>query len=175
MRKRLATAVLILALGGCAGPARRPEPGADPGTLVSTYVAGGLSGGSAMETLPGPGGAPTGIGMTHTAGAAGSQAGAGSASGAAASGLGVSALVIGNVALVGIDPNVIPGGPGSGQVISDVRARVLDRFPQFDAVFVTTDPARVAQIANLHGQIRDGTSAVTLMDDIQSVVRAVRE
>lgn len=149
-----------------------PAPGRAPdlSTQVSHFVAGGLSGGSSTETMPGPGGTPSGIGMTHTAGAVGSPAGAGNATGAATPGHGVSTLVIGNVALIGIDPNVAPGG----RVASDVRARVLYRFPQFTAVQITTEPGRVSQIARLHEQMQSGTSAVDLMDEIQSVVNAVR-
>ena len=72
----------------------------DLGMQVSSFVAGlsVLNGGTAGTTGPartggggggtvaGPGGSPSGIGMTHTAGAVGSPAGAGSATGAATPG-----------------------------------------------------------------------------------------
>lgn len=174
----------------------------DLGMQVSSFVAGlsVMNGGTAGTTGPartgaggggvaGPGGSPAGIGMTHTAGAAGSPAGAGSATGAATPGagggggrgttVGVSTIIVGNVAFIGIDPAtmVITGGgtvtDTTGDLSTYIRSRVITQFPQLADVFVTTDKAQVSRIARIHGDMLSGMPATRMLPEILTVVRTL--
>ncbi|MDF2626646.1 MAG: hypothetical protein K0R39_477 [Symbiobacteriaceae bacterium] len=169
-RRILGAAASLVLLAGCAGPMRRPEPQPDFSTRVSAFAANVIQGGSFTHS---PGGTPDGgIGMTHTAGAVGSPAGAGSASGAATQAMGASAVIVGNVAFVGIDPQVWPAISPTLQ--QNIRKRVLAQFPQLVEVQVITDPQRATQVARLQQEMHAGVPATQLMDEILGVAAVAR-
>lgn len=170
VKRQLCAAVLLILLSGCAGPARRPEPQPDFAARVSAFAADTIQGGRFSHL---PGGLPDGgVGMTHTAGAVGSPAGAGNASGAATPASGAHAVIIGNVAIVGIDPEVWPAV--SPTVLNSVRTRTLAQFPQLADVRVVTEAGQAGRVARLQAKMQAGAPATTLMEEIQAVVEAAR-
>lgn len=170
MKRRLCAAVLVVVLAGCAGPARRPEPQPSLAARVSAFAADTIQGGRFSHL---PGGMPDGgVGMTHTAGAVGSPAGAGNATGAATPPMGTSAIVVGNVAYVGIDPQIWPAvGP---TVLRRVRSDALSQFPQLTEVRVLTEPGLASRVARLQQNMEAGVPATALMDEIRAVVEATK-
>jgi len=165
-------------IGGIVGSAARDGVGmagrgqTDMGQQISQVVGQALSG-------AGTGGF---LGM----GADDPDAGAG---GPAAGGVGVSTLVIGNIALVGVDLNTAgaetgigaPGGAGGGMGagmadgMSDVKGTVKNQvratFPQVADVFVTTDPELVYQISVIAGDIQQGVSVLEKLEEVFLVAR----
>lgn len=143
----------------------------DLGQQISTYVAG-------IE----------GVGRSGAAGAPSSEPRV-SAQPSARS-VGVSTIVLGNVAFVGLDLRTLPGGGTtsgawsggtttgtkvgttagtSGDWDALIRSRVIERFPQIADVFVTTDPGTVHRIARVGAHIRAGASAAPHLGEMHAI------
>lgn len=189
-------------VGGTAGPTTFGATGTtaarlDLGRQISFYVAG----------LDGIGGAGTGTpaGTTGTATAPGTTTTGGTAAGGTVTGpagtvttlrpVGVSTLIVGNVAYIGIDASTLPAGtlggtfgggggtfgagravygPGTpGTAVSTagfygfLRDRIRTRFPEVSDVFVTTEPVTVYRIAR-------ATAGGTTTVDVSDVITVIR-
>jgi hypothetical protein len=86
--------------------------------------------------------------------------------------MGASAVIVGNVAFVGIDPQVWPAISPTLQ--QNIRKRVLAQFPQLVEVQVITDPQRATQVARLQQEMHAGVPATQLMDEILGVAAVAR-
>jgi hypothetical protein len=158
--------------GGAQAGATSRAPGNPPpdmGRLISNYVAGldVINGGTNVRSGPLAGGLGGGGGGAG-AGAAGKDM-ATDMTGAETSrigrGVGVSTMVVGNRAFIGIDPTTIgvgrttgsadisttgdARGPAGAGLEGYLRDRIRSRFPQVSEVYVTTDPALVSRIARI--------------------------
>lgn len=164
------TLVLLGAITGC-GAAQRPKgaaPAPDLGAEISTLVAqlhpvGGSRGGqidraNGMDVGPSEGGAT----------------------------MGISTLMVGNLAYVGIDMNSTAfgagrfgpthaGGPDGGGVNAGmeptVRSQVRSVFPQVADVFITTEPDLVYRIARVAGEMQAGGSVSGRVEEIYAIAR----
>lgn len=171
----------------------------DLGRQISDVVA--QIDGLGATDIAGAAGSPatgTHIGTAGVAGGAGDRAGgaAGQAGGALPGSVGVSTLVVTNVAFVGIDTNTLargagnergsaggaggtapgivgaPGGAGDPTGVADrVRAEVMASFPQIADVFVTTDPDLVSRIARVAGNVQSGVSMAGQMAEVAAITR----
>lgn len=104
-------------------------------------------------------------GVAGADGAAGGQAG-----GAAQRNIGVSTLVVTNVALVGIDAATLGGGDTAGMQ-ERVRSQVTAAYPQIADVLVTTDPELVYRIARMAASVQRGTSMAGQMAEVAAIAR----
>lgn len=156
--------------GGPAAPVPAPAPPAaatraDPAGEISRFVA-GLDG-------VGPGYAAAGATPARRS-------------------VGVSTLLMGDVALVGLDagtpaarggsaPDPVPGsadlggmpGPAGLPLEDYIHGRVLTAFPNVKDVFVTTDPALVGRIARVSGRLQAGEPAEAHQKEIDAIARSL--
>jgi hypothetical protein len=164
-----------------------PAPAADLGQRISNYVAGldVINGGTNVWIGPLAGGYGGG------GGAGAGQIGAGrdmaaDMTGADTSrigrGVGVSTMVVGNRAFIGIDPTTIgvgqvmggnaasttgdARGPAGAGLEGFLRDRVRSEFPEVTEVYVTTEPGLVRQIARVTTAGHTGADA-----DIVQIIR----
>lgn len=166
-------------MGAGAGTAGAAQPGptgrapgtppTDMGRLISNYVAGldVINGGTNVRSGPLAGGHGGGGGGSG-AGAAGRDMSAdmtGAETSRIGRGVGVSTMVVGNRAFIGIDPTTIgvgrttggtdisttgdARGPAGAGLEGYLRGRIRSRFPQVTEVYVTTNPALVSRIARI--------------------------
>ncbi|HYG58261.1 MAG TPA: hypothetical protein VD902_09405 [Symbiobacteriaceae bacterium] len=178
------------AAGGGMAAGAAQGAGTDLGQQISHFVArmGGVGGG-------GGGGLTTGrMGLGGTAGR-----GAGGGGAAAAGNVGVSTLVIENLAFVGLDMSTVTGGGGAGAGGSPggamggatgaggatggtttgpgledrIRNEVRAAFPQVDEVYVTTSPGMVYRIARITGDVQAGVSTAPRLSEIFSIATAM--
>ncbi|HYF76493.1 MAG TPA: hypothetical protein VD973_05150 [Symbiobacteriaceae bacterium] len=160
------------AAGGAQAGATGRAPGNPPpdmGRLISNYVAGldVINGGTNVRSGPIAGGLGGG-GGGEGAGAAGRDMTTdmtGADTSRIGRGVGVSTMVVGNRAFIGIDPTTIgvgrttggadisttgdARGPAGAGLEGYLRDRIRSRFPQVSEVYVTTDPALVSRIARI--------------------------
>jgi len=168
--KTVLTLSLAGAVTGCGAEQRRPPApqASDLGTEISAFVA-----------QLHPVGGPRGGQIDRAYGMDVGPAGGGPV-------MGISTVLVGNVAYIGIDTTTTAfagggpgpthaGGPGGGGVNSGmeptVRSQVRSLFPQIADVYVTTDPELVFRIARLGGDIRAGISLTGRLEEIFTMAR----
>lgn len=190
--------------GGTAGGGmNRTGNRADLGQELSAFIAGldGMGYGGAG------GGGTTGAGMTGGVGgtAPGTAGGAGTAGGGttdagARRSVGVSTLVLGNVAFVGIDTATLHGGTmggmtgttmgttgttmgttgttmgttgAGGDMETRIRSAVRSAYPQIADVIVTTSPTMVFRIARVTSDLQAGLPGTYRLTEMFSIARAM--
>lgn len=142
---------------------------------------GSLGGGYSTAEAIGRTGQIGGNGANGASGANGRGAKAGNGKRRTASGrsVGVSTLVVGSVAFVGVDLTTVPkqpaGVPGSDAeaVKRAVRAEVHRSYPEITDVVVTTNPAHVWRLAQVSRNISSGVSTLGWLDELLNTAQAI--
>lgn len=155
-RYALAFLLLAVALGGCAGAARRPAPTPAPTVQRSNTPNAGVNIRGASVQDQGPARYPS-----PRAGSAYDDPSTGVATVASAiPGAGpVKALVLGNVALIGLtsgDPNVH----------HRISQQLQSSFPHIVEVRFTQDPAQINRLAEAGQRIRTGRTIAPMLSEL---------
>jgi hypothetical protein len=175
----------------------------DQGAHISRYVAGltvisgaGGGGGSAGGTAGAGGGGMAGggttAGTTGTTGAGGGgTAGGGTTAGTTGTTgrqVGVSTLVVGDLAFIGIDLSTLqtgttgrpglsaagdPRGSAGPGLEGYLRQQVLAEFPHLAQVFVTTSPGLVSRIARVTSDDNQEVQARTMINEMFDIARTL--
>lgn len=166
--------VLTLALTGCPA-AERPEddpapppPGAAPGQTPQTTP--GDPGAPELDDRP-LGGTATGVGDMNTR-----------IQGLAQEVTGVEnvvAVVVGNIALIGIDTNVVPNqqnqvGETSPDQLERSVADAVERDQTIVEAYVTSDRQLTDRIRNIASNMDDGRPITQYLDDITDLLEEMR-
>lgn len=190
------SAVMLASTYGCAGVPRAGGPGAAGGQqgAIGGAEGGGVAGqaenagrnilggigGILGDGVPMAGHARTDMGQQISAAVGQALGGGGGVLGMGArgapgdaagndGGVGVSTLVVGNMALVGVNLE------GPADIEGTVQNQVRAAFPQIADVYVTTDPDLVHQISVIAGDIQQGVSVAGRLEEVFSIVRHMTE
>lgn len=185
--------------GGTTPPTTPGETVRDVAASISSAIAGmGLPGvrtvhtvtlsnvalvGLEMTTNAGPSGTPStgAAGPGTTGGGTTGRTGAGATTPTAPATPGTPGTAPGGTA-TGTAPGTSPAGtaPGAaaGGPMTDQQRAVADRvrtmFPQVVDVYVTSDPARVAELARIADDVRRGVPITNHMDRLTALVKALK-